>query len=88
MDEASGQLRETRRLDLRCRAAIAPNRPYPRVPPGAHRGLTRAKSSSNEFFRDVKAGVLHDHLGLAERVLAETVFPDSAPVKAMKGLVG
>jgi hypothetical protein len=28
MDEASGQLRETRRLDLRCRAAIAPNRPY------------------------------------------------------------
>jgi uncharacterized protein (DUF1501 family) len=33
-------------------------------------------------------GVLHDHLGLAERVLAENVFPDSAPVKAMKGLVG
>ena len=33
-------------------------------------------------------GVLHDHLGLAERVLADTVFPDSAPVKAMKGLVG
>jgi uncharacterized protein (DUF1501 family) len=28
------------------------------------------------------------HLGLAERVLAEKVFPDSAPVKAMKGLVG
>jgi uncharacterized protein (DUF1501 family) len=33
-------------------------------------------------------GVLHDHLGVAERVLAETVFPDSAPVKAIKGLVG
>jgi uncharacterized protein (DUF1501 family) len=33
-------------------------------------------------------GELHDHLGLAERALAETVFPDSAPVKAMKGLVG
>ena len=33
-------------------------------------------------------GVLHDHLGLAERVLAERVFPDSAPVKAMRGLLG
>jgi uncharacterized protein (DUF1501 family) len=33
-------------------------------------------------------GVLHDHLGLADRVLAQTVFPDSAPVKAMQGLVG
>jgi uncharacterized protein (DUF1501 family) len=32
-------------------------------------------------------GVLRDHLGIAERVLAETVFPDSAPVKPMKGLV-
>lgn len=38
--------------------------------------------------RAVIKGVLRDHLGLAERVLAETVFPDSAPVKAMKGLVG
>jgi uncharacterized protein (DUF1501 family) len=38
--------------------------------------------------RAVIKGVLHDHLGVAERVLAETVFPDSAPVKAMKGLVG
>src|SRR5882724_1227927 len=38
--------------------------------------------------RAVMKGVLHDHLGLAERVLADTVFPDSAPVKAMKGLVG
>jgi uncharacterized protein (DUF1501 family) len=38
--------------------------------------------------RAVIKGVLHDHLGLAERVLAETVFPDSTPVKAMKGLLG
>jgi uncharacterized protein (DUF1501 family) len=30
-------------------------------------------------------GVLRDHLGLAESVLAQSVFPDSAPVK---GLVG
>jgi uncharacterized protein (DUF1501 family) len=37
--------------------------------------------------RAVIKGVLHDHLGLAERVLAETVFPDSTPVKPMKGLV-
>jgi hypothetical protein len=27
-------------------------------------------------------------LGLADRLLAENVFPDSAQVKAMKGLVG
>ncbi len=33
-------------------------------------------------------GVLRDHLGLAERVLAQTVFPDSAQVKPMQGLVG
>jgi uncharacterized protein (DUF1501 family) len=38
--------------------------------------------------RAVLKGVLHDHLGLAERVLAQTVFPDSAAVKAMPGLVG
>jgi uncharacterized protein (DUF1501 family) len=38
--------------------------------------------------RTVIKGVLHDHLGLAEGVLAETVFPDSATVKPMKGLVG
>ena len=38
--------------------------------------------------RAVLKGVLHDHLGLAERVLAQTVFPDSAPVKPMQGLVG
>jgi uncharacterized protein (DUF1501 family) len=38
--------------------------------------------------RAVVKGVLHDHLGLSERVLAETVFPDSAGVRAMQGLVG
>ena len=38
--------------------------------------------------RAVIKGVLHDHLGISERVLAETVFPDSAGVKAAQGLVG
>jgi uncharacterized protein (DUF1501 family) len=38
--------------------------------------------------RAVMKGVLQDQFGLAERVLAESVFPDSAPVKPMKGLVG
>jgi uncharacterized protein (DUF1501 family) len=38
--------------------------------------------------RAVIKGVLRDHLGIAERVLATTVFPDSATVKGMQGLVG
>src|ERR1700692_4870169 len=38
--------------------------------------------------RAVIKGVLQDHLGVVERVLAQTVFPDSAPVKGTKGLVG
>jgi uncharacterized protein (DUF1501 family) len=38
--------------------------------------------------RAVIKGVLADHLGLGERVLAQTVFPDSAAVKPMKGLIG
>jgi uncharacterized protein (DUF1501 family) len=38
--------------------------------------------------RAVMKGVLQDQFGLAERVLAESVFPDSAPVKPMQGLVG
>jgi uncharacterized protein (DUF1501 family) len=38
--------------------------------------------------RAVIKGVLRDHLGIAERVLAEMVFPDSAQVKGMQGLVG
>ena len=33
--------------------------------------------------RAVMKGVLQDQFGLTERVLAETVFPDSAPVKPM-----
>jgi uncharacterized protein (DUF1501 family) len=37
--------------------------------------------------RGVMKGVLHDHLGLGERVLAENVFPDSGLVKPMKGLI-
>jgi uncharacterized protein (DUF1501 family) len=32
--------------------------------------------------------VLHDHLGIGERALAEAVFPDSGQVKAMRGLLG
>ena len=37
--------------------------------------------------RAILKGVLHDHLGLGERVLAEQVFPDSAMVRPAKGLV-
>ena len=33
-------------------------------------------------------GVLHDQLGISERVLADAVFPDSAAVKPVQGLVG
>jgi uncharacterized protein (DUF1501 family) len=38
--------------------------------------------------RAVVKGVLADHLGISERVLASTVFPDSAVVRPMKGLLG
>jgi uncharacterized protein (DUF1501 family) len=37
--------------------------------------------------RAVIKGVLRDHLGLGERVLAETVFPNSPAAKPMKGLL-
>jgi uncharacterized protein (DUF1501 family) len=37
--------------------------------------------------RAVIKGVLADHLGIGERALAETVFPDSGAVRPMKGLV-
>jgi len=37
--------------------------------------------------RAVLKGLLHDHLGIAERVLAESVFPESAAVRPMQGLV-
>jgi uncharacterized protein (DUF1501 family) len=38
--------------------------------------------------RVVFKGVLHDHLGIGESALAQTVFPDSAAAKPMKGLLG
>jgi uncharacterized protein (DUF1501 family) len=38
--------------------------------------------------RAVIKGVLADHIGLSERVLAQAVFPDSAAAKPMKGLIG
>jgi uncharacterized protein (DUF1501 family) len=38
--------------------------------------------------RAVLKGVLADHLGIGERALAESVFPESAAVKPMKGLLG
>ncbi len=38
--------------------------------------------------RAVMKGVLQDHLGLAERVLAEAVFPDSARGEADEGAGG
>jgi uncharacterized protein (DUF1501 family) len=37
--------------------------------------------------RAVMKGVLKDQFGIAERVLAESVFPDSAAVRPMQGLV-
>jgi uncharacterized protein (DUF1501 family) len=33
-------------------------------------------------------GVMKDHLGLSDRVLANAVFPDSGAIKPMQGLVG
>jgi uncharacterized protein (DUF1501 family) len=38
--------------------------------------------------RAVVKGVLADHLGIGESVLASTVFPDSAATRPMKGLIG
>ena len=37
--------------------------------------------------RTVLKGVLQDHVGISERVLAQTVFPDSAAAKPMNGLI-
>jgi len=54
-------------------------------PASLHEGRDLAPTTD---LRAVLKGVLRDHLGLAERVLAETVFPDSAPVKPITGLVG
>jgi uncharacterized protein (DUF1501 family) len=38
--------------------------------------------------RAVIKGVLADHLGISERALAQTVFPDSAAARPMTGLIG
>jgi uncharacterized protein (DUF1501 family) len=38
--------------------------------------------------RAVLKGVMKDHLGLNDRVLANVVFPDSGAIKPMQGLVG
>jgi uncharacterized protein (DUF1501 family) len=38
--------------------------------------------------RAVMKGVLKDQFGIAEKVLAESVFPDSSAVKPLQGLVG
>ena len=38
--------------------------------------------------RAVMKGVLKDQFGLAEKVLAGSVFPDSSGAKPMQGLVG
>lgn len=37
--------------------------------------------------REVLKGLLHDHLGIGKRTLAGSVFPDSATVKPMQGLL-
>ena len=37
--------------------------------------------------RAIFKGVLHDHLGISERALAEIVFPDTALLKPAKGMI-
>lgn len=37
--------------------------------------------------RAILKGILHDHFGISERALADTVFPDSASVKPTQGLL-
>ena len=53
--------------------------------PNLHEGRDLAPTSD---LRAVLKGVLRDHLGIAERVLGQSVFPDSAQVKPAQGLVG
>ena len=59
---------------------------------GASGDFLNAASDPRGFvkadLRAVMKGVLKDQFGLAERVLAESVFPDSGVVKPMQGLVG
>ena len=54
-------------------------------PANLYQGRDLAPSTD---LRAVMKGVLKDQFGLAERVLAESVFPDSGAVKPMQGLVG
>ena len=54
-------------------------------PSNLHEGRDLAPTSD---LRAALKGVLHDHLGISETVLAKNVFPDSAQVKPMQGLVG
>jgi uncharacterized protein (DUF1501 family) len=51
-------------------------------------GIARSRDlTPTTDLRAVLKGLLRDHLGVAERVLAADVFPDSAAVKPMPGLV-
>jgi uncharacterized protein (DUF1501 family) len=56
-------------------------------------GLAEAKLYQNRDLaattdlRAIFKGLLHDHVGLDEKVLASEIFPDSANVKPMGGLV-
>jgi uncharacterized protein (DUF1501 family) len=56
-------------------------------------GLAEAKLYQNRDLaattdlRAIFKGLLHDHVGLDEKVLASDVFPDSGKVKPMSGLV-
>src|SRR5215216_3583829 len=52
-------------------------------PASLYQGRDLAPTSD---LRAVFKGVLHDHLGISERALAEAVFPDSAAARPMKGL--
>ena len=53
-------------------------------PANLHQGRDLAPTTD---LRAVMKGVLKDQFGLADRVLAESVFPDSSAVKPMQGLV-
>jgi uncharacterized protein (DUF1501 family) len=50
-----------------------------------HQGRDLAPTTD---LRAVVKGVLSDHLGISESVLASSVFPDSAATRPMKGLIG
>jgi uncharacterized protein (DUF1501 family) len=54
------------------------------APSSLHEGRDLAPTTD---LRAVLKGVLRDHLGVSERVLASAVFPDSAAVKPIQGLL-